>query len=250
MPIIIWYIRLTLPHPHSTHTHRCKLAHTTHVVITNHTIYTLITSRFCAQNRDDCLELLSTCLDWTNSAPGLSANALCARLSPDSGPCVPLGAFAELGASRLPPPRLQHDRQTELQHTAIDLPEVTTPCKRNPCAPGSVCLVNRGCRIGRGCKPYRCVAGCKAGEVSHFLVPEDSYARIPTFNGQKGCVKICLCTKKGIEKCQQVPCSQMQSCWLVGKPIGEILYLLQPMRYWECIGGDDGITLKYGLETC
>jgi reversion-inducing-cysteine-rich protein with kazal motifs len=184
----------------------------------------IITARFCVQNSDDCLELLSTCLDWTNSAPGMSANALCARLSPDSGPCVPLGAFAELGAPRPQSPRLQHDRQTDvIQNTAVDLPEVTTPCKRNPCAPGSVCLVNRGCRIGRGCKPYRCVAGCKAGEVSHFLVPEDSYARIPTFNGQKGCVKICLCTKKGIEKCQQVPCSQMQSCWLVGKPIGKII---------------------------
>ncbi|XP_025206396.1 reversion-inducing cysteine-rich protein with Kazal motifs [Melanaphis sacchari] len=196
--------------------------------------------------RDDCLELLSTCLDWTNSAPGMSANSLCARLSPESGPCVPLGAFAELGAPRLLSPRLQNDRQTDLiQHTAIDLPEVTTPCKRNPCAPGSVCLVNRGCKIGGGCKPYRCVAGCKAGEVSHFLVPEDSYARIPTFNGQKGCVKICLCTKKGIEKCQQVPCSQIQSCWLVGKPIDHGSTFEMDCNTCNCFAGEITCTKKH-----
>lgn len=138
-------------------------------------------------------------------APGLSANALCARLSPDAGPCVSLGAFAGHAAPQ--------------QQTAFA--QVTTPCKRNTCAPGTVCLVNRGCRIGFACKPYRCVPGCKVGEVSHYLLPEDSYARIPTFNGQKGCVKICQCTKKGIEKCQQVPCSQIQSCWLAGKQIGK-----------------------------
>ncbi|XP_015375740.1 PREDICTED: reversion-inducing cysteine-rich protein with Kazal motifs-like [Diuraphis noxia] len=190
--------------------------------------------------RDDCLELLSTCLDWTNLVPGLSADVLCARLSPNSGPCVPLGAFAELGAPRLPPPRLQHDHQTEL-----DLPEVTTPCKRNPCAPGSVCLINRGCRIGGGCRPYRCVAGCKAGEVSHYLVTEDSYARIPTFNGQKGCAKICLCTKKGIEKCQQVPCSQMQSCWLVGKPIDHGSTFEMDCNTCNCFAGEITCTKKH-----
>lgn len=165
----------------------------------------------CVCYRDDCLELLSACLDWTSMAPGLSANALCARLSPASGPCVSLRTFAEHTS--------QSAHQQHQQQTAVA--QVTTPCKRNPCAPGSVCLVNRGCRIGHACKPYRCVPGCKVGEVSHFLLPEDSYARIPTFNGQKGCVKICQCTKKGIEKCQQVPCSQIQSCWLAGKAIGK-----------------------------
>lgn len=160
--------------------------------------------------RDDCLKLLSTCLDWTNMAPGLSANALCARLSPDSGPCVSLDAFTEHVAPQ--------------QQTGIA--QVTTPCKWNTCASGTVCLVNRGCQIGHACKLYRCVPGCKVGEVSHYLVPEDSYARIPTFNGQKGCVKICQCTKKGIEKCQQVPCPQIQSCWLAGKQIGKIGHLL------------------------
>lgn len=148
-------------------------------------------------------------MDWKSmGTQGMSANALCARLSADSGPCVSLKTFGEQYAT--PPPQ---------QQTAVA--QVTTPCKRNPCGLGSVCLVNRGCRIGHACRPYRCVPGCKVGEVSHYLVPEDSYARIPTFNGQKGCVKICFCTKKGIEKCQQVPCSQIQACWLAGKQIGK-----------------------------
>lgn len=153
---------------------------------------------------------MSTCLDWTAVTPGVSANSLCARLSPVSGPCVPLGSFTEHAGLSM---------AADLPQTAVA--EVTTPCKRNPCAAGTVCLVNRGCRIGQACKPYRCVPGCKVGEVSHYLVTEDSYARIPAFNGQKGCVKICLCTKKGIEKCQQVPCTQTASCWLAGKSIGK-----------------------------
>lgn len=171
--------------------------------------------------RDDCLELLSACLDWTNMMPGMSANALCSRLSPESGPCVPLKAFAGHGAAAGAAGASSLAQQQQLQQAAL-VPQVTTPCKRNPCPAGTVCLVNRGCRVGRhACKPYRCVAGCKAGEVSHYLVPEDTYARVPTFSGQKGCVKICLCTRKGIERCQQVPCAHMQSCWLAGKTVGK-----------------------------
>lgn len=158
------------------------------------------------------MDLLSSCLDWTNmGTAGLSANGLCARLSSGTGPCVSLKAFTEHEHAAPPAP----------QQTAVA--QVTAPCKRNPCGPGSVCLVNRGCRIGHACKPYRCVAGCKVGELSHYLVPEDSYARVPTFNGQKGCVKVCLCTKKGIEKCLQVPCSPVQPCWLAGKQVGKSL---------------------------
>ncbi|VVC41393.1 Thyroglobulin type-1,Kazal domain [Cinara cedri] len=179
--------------------------------------------------RDDCLELLSTCLDWTNMVPGLSANALCARLSPDSGPCVSLDAFTEHVAPQ--------------QQTAVA--QVTTPCKRNTCGPGTICLVNRGCRIGNACKPYRCVPGCKVGEVSHYLVPEDSYARIPTFNGQKGCVKICLCTKKGIEKCQQTMCSQIQSCWLAGKQIDHGSTFAMDCNTCNCFAGEITCTKKH-----
>lgn len=147
-------------------------------------------------------------------SPGMSANALCARLSADSGPCVSLNAFTERAPQKFQPPFAERaDQETQLA-------EVTTPCKRNSCAPGTVCLVNRGCRIGSSCKPYRCVPGCKAGEVSHYLLTEDAYARVPTFNGQKGCAKVCLCTKRGIEKCTQVSCLQMQSCWLASKQIG------------------------------
>ncbi|XP_025408983.1 reversion-inducing cysteine-rich protein with Kazal motifs isoform X2 [Sipha flava] len=185
--------------------------------------------------RDDCLELLSTCMDWTNVGPGLSANALCARLSADSGPCVPLKAFAEHAT---PPPQ---------QQTAVA--QVTTPCKRNPCAPGEVCLVNRGCRIGHACKPYRCVAGCKVGEVSHYLVPENTYASIPTFNGQKGCVKICQCTKKGIDKCQQVPCSQLQSCWLIGKTIDHGSTFEMDCNTCNCYAGEITCTKKHCEST-
>lgn len=147
-------------------------------------------------------------------APGTSANALCARLSADpaTGPCVPLRAFA--GHAAQPQPAI----------TTTAVAQVTSPCKRNPCGTGAVCLVNRGCRVGGGrgaCSPYRCVVGCKAGEVSHYLVPEHSYARVPTFNGQKGCAKVCLCTARGIDRCQQLPCAHAQACWLAGRQVGE-----------------------------
>ncbi|XP_050420992.1 reversion-inducing cysteine-rich protein with Kazal motifs [Adelges cooleyi] len=183
--------------------------------------------------RDDCLELLSTCLDWTRMMPGMSANSLCARLSPESGPCVSLKTYAEHVPEPAPP-----YRQTALA-------QVTAPCKRNPCSPGMVCLVNRGCRIGHSCKPYRCVPGCKVGEVSHFLIPEDSYARIPTFNGQRGCVKVCQCTRRGFDKCQQVPCSQMQSCWLAGKQIDHGSTFEMDCNTCNCFAGEITCTKKH-----
>lgn len=173
--------------------------------------------------RDDCLELLSTCLDWTNMAPGQSANALCARLSADpaTGPCVSLRAFTDRKTAATTAVAVAQPRR---QTAAAAVPQVTAPCKRNQCGSAAVCLVNRGCRMGGGrgaCSPYRCAAGCKAGEVSHYLVTEHSYVRVPTFNGQKGCAKACQCTARGFERCQQLPCAQAQACWLAGRQIGK-----------------------------
>ncbi|XP_050545812.1 reversion-inducing cysteine-rich protein with Kazal motifs [Daktulosphaira vitifoliae] len=188
--------------------------------------------------RDDCLELLSNCLDWTRMSPGLTANSLCAKLSPESGPCVSLKTYSEYVPDPPAPPYHQ---------TAVA--QVTAPCKRNPCSTGMVCLVNRGCRIGHSCKPYRCIPGCKVGEVSHFLIPEDSYARIPIYNGQRGCVKVCQCTKKGIDKCQLMPCSQMLPCWLAGKQIDHGTTFKMDCNTCNCFAGDIICTKKQCEQT-
>nr|CAD7570965.1 unnamed protein product [Timema californicum] len=167
-------------------------------------------NRIC---REDCLDLLSECLDWTRMSGGHTAVSLCLRLSPDhpDTPCISLKQFLQPSDSPYFPP-----------HKGV-----TSPCKGAPCNSSEVCLINRRCSPGSSCLPYTCVPdtvliGCKLGEVSQYIVPEGSYVRIPAMtSGMKSCLKICQCSANGaIEHCQPMPCYPLNSCLIGNRKIG------------------------------
>ncbi|KAG5305855.1 RECK protein, partial [Pseudoatta argentina] len=150
-------------------------------------------TRLC---REDCLELMASCVDWSSVTGSHTAATLCAKLSPGrpDDPCVSLGPFLD---------NSQNDEA--VIHPDED---ITTPCKRNPCPQGQLCMVQPN-----GAKIYRCVPACSLGEMSKQLVPVGSWIQIPRFD-QQGCLKICQCTTRGLEKCRTLNCFNFKSCWV------------------------------------
>ncbi|XP_018370423.1 PREDICTED: reversion-inducing cysteine-rich protein with Kazal motifs [Trachymyrmex cornetzi] len=146
--------------------------------------------------REDCLELMASCVDWSSVTGSHTAATLCAKLSPGrpDDPCVSLGPFLD---------NSQNDEA--VIHPDED---ITTPCKRNPCPQGQLCVVQPN-----GAKIYRCVPACSLGEMSKQLVPVGSWIQIPRFD-QQGCLKICQCTTHGLEKCRTLNCFNFKSCWV------------------------------------
>ncbi|KAF4519249.1 hypothetical protein B566_EDAN002137 [Ephemera danica] len=139
--------------------------------------------------REDCFELLSECIDRDRLPPGITAASLCARLAPEAppdAPCISLKPFLEPSKWRVDRESLRPGEQ------------VTAPCRGDPCNTSEVCAVNRNCAPGRPCSPYTCSTGCKLGEVSHYVVPQGSYVRIPLSSGGKSCLKVCRCSGQGI----------------------------------------------------
>ncbi|XP_018350933.1 PREDICTED: reversion-inducing cysteine-rich protein with Kazal motifs [Trachymyrmex septentrionalis] len=150
-------------------------------------------TRLC---REDCLELMASCVDWSSVTESHTAATLCAKLSPGrpDAPCVSLGPFLD---------NSQNDEA--VIHPDED---ITTPCKRNSCLQGQLCVVQPN-----DAKIYRCVPACSLGEMSKQLVPVGSWIQIPRFD-QQGCLKICQCTMRGLEKCRTLNCFNFKSCWV------------------------------------
>ncbi|XP_054015810.1 reversion-inducing cysteine-rich protein with Kazal motifs [Hylaeus anthracinus] len=150
-------------------------------------------TRLC---REDCLELMASCVDWSAITGPYTANALCAKLSPgkSDAPCVSLRPFLEDPRDTEPVVRLEED--------------IMTPCRSNPCAQGDVCELSP---LGR--EIYRCVPGCSLGEMSKQLVPMGSWVQIPRFD-QQGCLRICQCTTRGMVNCKTLNCFKFHSCWV------------------------------------
>ncbi|GFG31799.1 hypothetical protein Cfor_04236 [Coptotermes formosanus] len=179
-------------------------------------------NRIC---REDCYELLSQCMDWSRMPTGHNAASLCSRLSPDNPdtPCISLKAFLEPSDNPYMQPQ----------------DEVSSPCKGDPCNNSEVCSVNRNCAPGRPCAPYRCSPGCKLGEVSHYVVPQGSYVRIPTATRQKDCLKICQCSSQGIvERCQLMRCYTLDSCWLANRKIEHGMWFYIDCNICSCYAGE------------
>ena len=67
------------------------------------------------------------------------------------------------------------------------------------------------------------ISGCKLGEVSHYLVSQETFVLIPMIpGGQRNCFKICKCTDSNIiEQCQALPCVSMDTCWIGNRKIGK-----------------------------
>lgn len=152
---------------------------------------------------EDCLDVLSKCIDWTRLESGHSAASLCSKLSPDTPdarrlPCISIRPYLE---------------PSDEPYTGNDLKTIS-PCRGQQCNSSSeVCLVNR--KIN---KPS-CIKGCPLGEGSNYLVTIGQYVRLPA-SINKGCYKICKCMESGmIEKCQPVPCVPPKSCQIGNKTI-------------------------------
>lgn len=72
------------------------------------------------------------------------------------------------------------------------------------------------------------------GEVSQYMVPHGSYVRIPIPTENKGCQKICKCSRDGtIEHCQPMPCVPADNCWLGNKKIGDLMKNVCPTSYFK-----------------
>ncbi|XP_073979383.1 reversion-inducing-cysteine-rich protein with kazal motifs isoform X2 [Rhodnius prolixus] len=151
-------------------------------------------TRIC---KEDCFKVLSVCLDWSRMSQTVSAADVCSELAPSdpSAPCISLNPF-------LTP---SEEGYTEA---------ITKPCLPDPCSPSELCTVARNCAPSDvHCRPYRCLPGCKLGDLSPLTVPAGSYARIPTSVGQKGCHKICECTLQGtMSRCQSLSCVPQDYC--------------------------------------
>ncbi|KOB77848.1 Serine protease inhibitor [Operophtera brumata] len=159
-------------------------------------------SLLCAE---DCIRLVSSCVEWSRAPQMLTAPALCARLAPheSNAPCVPLRQYMTPSTE----PALL---------SATDA--VTSPCRGSPCGDNQVCIVNRDCLQGDNCKRYHCVDGCRTN--SPYVVPLGSWVRIPmSLPSQKSCYKICNCTKKGMSHCQPLPCVELEDCVLHDKMV-------------------------------
>lgn len=159
-------------------------------------------TRLC---REDCLELMASCVDWSAIDGPHTAATLCAKLSParPDAPCVSLGPFLK------DPQDIDGGDDGNDDESAILLEEdITTPCKPNPCPQGQLCVLQPN-----GVKVYRCLPACSLGEMSKQLVPAGSWIQIPRID-QHGCLNICQCTTRGLEKCRILNCFIFKSCWV------------------------------------
>ncbi|XP_044759007.1 reversion-inducing cysteine-rich protein with Kazal motifs [Coccinella septempunctata] len=150
--------------------------------------------------RQDCLDILSQCIDWGEMDLEHTADTICSSISPQdpAASCISLEEFA-----------------TPLENVPQRLAaQVSSPCKGNPCEANEVCVVNHHCAHGTRCSPYTCELGCKLGNVSEYMVPHGTYVRIPIPNNPRGCLKICKCNKGRIEECQPLLCIPLTHCLL------------------------------------
>lgn len=150
-------------------------------------------TRLC---REDCLELMASCVDWSAINGPHTAATLCAKLSParSDASCVSLRPFLEDAQDNESVIRLEED--------------IVTPCRSNPCAHGEICQLLHFTR-----QAYRCLPACSLGEMSKQLVPVGSWVQIPRYD-QQGCLRICQCTVHGLEKCRTLNCYKFNSCWV------------------------------------
>lgn len=143
---------------------------------------------------DDCYDALSRCMDWKRmeNRDVIPAN-ICSLLSPDrSAPCVSVKNYMEPSDSPL-----------------TNEVKIMSPCRGHKCnITSEICEINRNSN-----KPTCLTGGCSVGETSNYIVPSNSYFRIPS-SSKRGCYKICKCMNGKIEKCQLLPCVAPRPCRL------------------------------------
>lgn len=176
--------------------------------------------------REDCYEILTKCMDWTKLETGHTASSICSKLSFEdaSTPCVSLKPFIE-------PSDLPHHSGNH---------KIVSPCTGHPCNESEVCLVHKD-----GTNGFECVPGCPLGETSMYMVPINTYVRVPVSLKQKGCLKICRCSESGrIENCQPLPCISYDSCSLAGRKIDHGSWFYVECNVCSCFAGEITCTKK------
>lgn len=145
--------------------------------------------------RDDCIDILSKCMDWQRmDYTYIEPTMICSRLSPDTNaPCISIKPYLE--ASDNP-------------YLGVDM-RIISPCRGQHCN-----VTSEICQVNRNIDKPTCAAGCPMGEASNSIIPIGEYLRIPA-SIDKGCYKVCRCESTGkIEKCQPLPCVSPKSCQL------------------------------------
>ncbi|BFY97048.1 hypothetical protein BsWGS_00088 [Bradybaena similaris] len=153
--------------------------------------------------KEDCLSILTKCVDATKLSGDKTVPALCnalpSRLTP--GACISMDTY-----------------QYESPH-ASHVVEVNHPCNPSPCSMDEVCLVRRRkCKHLDDCLPYVCHKACPLGQVSKVLVPKGSSVRLANLNeasSEKDCHVTCHCSSRGhIENCKHLICLRRDICVL------------------------------------
>ncbi|XP_028029214.1 reversion-inducing cysteine-rich protein with Kazal motifs isoform X1 [Bombyx mandarina] len=165
---------------------------------------------------EDCVQMLSSCVDWAQFKLPYTANTLCARIVPQSNTtnCVSLQQYMKPSTSRLAAP-------------------ASRPCAGAPCGRAQLCRADRNCALAvastaAACRSYHCLDGCPLGEGNSYVVPIGAWVRVFMSDLSHGlCFKICKCEGKGLTKCQPLPCFSMQHCFVNNKLIlhGEKFYM-------------------------
>ncbi|KAF7997589.1 hypothetical protein HCN44_006160 [Aphidius gifuensis] len=186
---------------------------------------TIHESRLC---RDDCIHLMTNCIDWSITNSSESVNSLCSKLSP-SRPDVPCVSFRNF---------------IESSETDIYLKnDITTPCKNNPCGNNEVCIVEPNIDS----KFYSCVPSCSLGKMSKLSVPIKTWIQVPRID-QFGCLRICQCTLKGLEKCQTLNCYNQNSCWVQDRFVAHRTNFYLDCQSCHCFEGEITCSKKNCLE--
>ncbi|KAA0704930.1 Reversion-inducing cysteine-rich protein with [Triplophysa tibetana] len=175
--------------------------------------------------RSDCVDILTQCGDRKRFLDEQTPERICDMLSPTDDPerCIPLKRY--------------------LNPSPFDnfIEEVIHPCNPNPCPSNHLCEVNRkGCHPGQVCLPFFCVAGCKLGEASEFLVPMDARIQVPTRNRHLNCYEVCTCSQSGrLENCAEMPCSDTtRACLVAGQRKSHGTSFRVDCRQCSCFSGD------------
>lgn len=97
-------------------------------------------TRLC---REDCMELVTSCVDWSAVKNHHNAATLCAKLSPPKPdmPCVSLKPFLE-------DPRDQNEAPLGIEE------DINMPCRNNPCPSNQICVIHPEER-----RTYKCLPG-------------------------------------------------------------------------------------------
>ncbi|XP_015595856.1 reversion-inducing cysteine-rich protein with Kazal motifs [Cephus cinctus] len=177
-------------------------------------------TRLC---REDCLQLMTSCVDWSAIKGPHTATTLCSKLSVprQDMPCVPFSVSSTFSTDTLPAePALRPEE------------DITTPCRPNPCRKDQVCVLQ-----SNNPQHMECLPGCMLGVMSKQVVPVGTWVQIPRVDKQ-GCLKICQCTSRGLEKCRMLNCFALNSCWIQNRFVAHRASFYLECNLCHCFEGE------------